>query len=118
MRRNEQAWYAELWPEDFFDLADVILVVEGKKFPAHSQILASASVVFRQQFQDCPTYSTQEPSIVEEALKDYTAADIQAFLQHVYTSKTILKAQEAVQLLQAADQFNCPSLRERAVQFL
>lgn len=99
-------------------MSDVTLIVGGNKYPAHSQFLASASVVFRQQLQDCPSCSNPEPSIIEEALKDYTAADIQTFLQHVYTNKTISRAEEAVQLLKAADQFNCARLRQRAVQFL
>lgn len=118
VRREENASYADLWPEGFVDLADLLLVVEGKELPAHSQFLANTSAVIHKMLHDCPAYSKQQPLVIEEAFKGYKAADMQTFLQHVYVSKKVVKAEEAVQLLMAADQFECPGLRQRAVHFL
>lgn len=118
VRREENVSYADLWPEGFVDLADHVLVVESKELPAHSHFLASTSAVIHKMLHDCPTYSKQQPLVIEEAFKGYKAPDMQTFLQHVYVSKKVLKAEEAVQLLMAADQLDCPGLRQRAVHFL
>ena len=106
--RDEGASYVDLWPDNFIDLADVYLVVEGEKLPAHSQFLASTSAVMHKLLHDCPAYSKQQPLVLQDAVKDYGAADMQTFLQHVYTNKKVAKAEEAVQLLMAADRFDCP----------
>lgn len=39
-------------PEGLMKLADVILVAEGQKFPAHSHILATHSAFYRKMFID------------------------------------------------------------------
>jgi hypothetical protein len=105
-------------PAGFKDLADVILVVENQSFPAHSQYLASHSRLLYNLLADCPPFSRLQPLIIRRELEGYKLADVQTFLRHSYKDTTVGSDKEAWQLLQIADQFDSPSLMEKAVGFL
>lgn len=110
--------YFQAWPEGFLDMADVVLVVDGKHLPAHSQCLASKSGVLHRMLQDCPNYSKQQPVVIKSALDRYSTAEIEVFLTHVYSNPKICTTSEAMKLLSTSDHFDCPGLTQCAVQYL
>ena len=105
-------------PDGFQDLADVMLVVGDQSLPAHSQYLASPSRLLFQLLLDCPSFSRQQPLIISRELEGYKLVDVQTFLRHTYKDTAVENGEEAWQLLQIADQFDSPSLMEKAVTFL
>lgn len=110
--------YCHGWTEGFLDMADVVLLVQGTKLPAHSQFLASQSGVICKLLDQCPIFSKQQPAVIEAAFTRYCTNDIQVFLKHVYSNTQILTAAEGLQLLTASDHFDCPRLKQEAVQYL
>ncbi len=118
-RSLSEVWpYLEESPKGFVDKADVTLVVEGIRYPAHSQVLASRSDVVYRLLEDCPEYSRQQPLVISEAFADYKRPAIQTFLHHVYNSQPISNHQEAQQLLAMADLLEAPSLMKHAIAYL
>ena len=94
------------------------LVVEDERYPAHSQFVASCSRLIYRIIEDTANFSRQEPLIISSALQGYKHADVQTLLKHVYTVCVARSNTEALQLLTVADQFDSPTLMERAVTFL
>lgn len=105
-------------PDTFVNLADMYLVVEDERYPAHSQFVASCSRLIYHIIEDTANFSRQEPLIISSALQGYKHADAQTFLKHVYTACVVRSNTEALQLLTVADQFDSPTLMERAITFL
>ena len=103
-------------PSGFVDMADVVLVVNGKRLPAHSQFLASQSRLFESLLKDTgSTFSKVEPLIISSPLQTYREVDVVTFLRHVYKDQPLQSEQEAWDLLPIADQFDSPSLCGKAV---
>ena len=105
-------------PDTFVSLADMYLVVEDERYPAHSQFVASCSRLIYHIIEDTANFSRQEPLIISSPLQGYKHADVQRFLKHVYTVCVARSNTEALQLLTVADQFDSPTLMERAITFL
>ena len=97
-------------------MADVVLVVNGRRFPAHSQFLASQSRLLESLLQDTgSTFSKMQPLVICSPLQGYQEADALTFLRHVYKDQPLQSEEEAWNLLQIADQFDSPSLTGKAV---
>lgn len=105
-------------PETFASLADIVLVVDGNSYPAHSQFVASRSRLMYRLTEDCPGFTRHQPLVISSALKAYKHADAHTFLKHVYTDCKVTSNTEALQLLTIADQFDLPPLMEKAIVFL
>ncbi len=100
-------------------MADVVLAVNKKKLPAHSQFLASQSRLLEGLLQDTnSTFSKQTPLVISTPLEGYKESDVLTFLRHVYKDQPVQSEQEALSLLQIADQFDSPGLTEKAVMVL
>ena len=100
----------------FADLADVLLQVDGKRLPAHSQFLASQSRLFEGLLQDTDgTFCKRAPLVISTPLQHYREIDVLTFLRHIYKDQQLQSEQEAWELLPIADQFDSPSLTEKAV---
>lgn len=93
-------------------------MVEGKSYPAHSQVVACHSRLIYHLIEDCPAFSRQEPLIISSALEGCKSADVQIFLTHVYNDCALTSIPEALQLLKLADQFDSPILVEKAIVYL
>ena len=103
-------------PPGFADLADVLLQVDDKQLPAHSQFLASQSRLFEGLLRDTGgTFCKREPLVISTPLQSYRKIDVLTFLRHVYKDQQLQSEQEAWELLPIADQFDSPSLTEKAV---
>ncbi len=98
------------------DLADVLLLVAGEQLPAHSQFLASQSRLFEGLLQDTGgTFNKTKPLVISAPLQGYRSSDVLTFLRHVYKDQQLQSEQEAWDLLPVADQFDSPSLTEKAL---
>ncbi|XP_053325557.1 kelch repeat and BTB domain-containing protein 12 [Spea bombifrons] len=65
------------------ELVDIVLVVEGKKFPCHRLVLASFSPYFKAMF----TCGLVECDQTEVALYDVTAESVSIILEYMYSAE-------------------------------
>ena len=78
--------------------ADVVLTVEGRRFPSHRCILAIWSGYFRTMFAG----GWCESNMVEISLDQLSLVSFEAFLTYCYTGKVRVTAQHALELLHLA----------------
>nr|XP_056720959.1 kelch-like protein 2 [Euleptes europaea] len=89
-------------------LCDVTLVAEGRKFPCHRAILASASLYFRRMFAS----SFKESWEQEIVLRELSPFSLQTLLDYVYAGELVLSAGQAEELFTAASRLQLmPALR-------
>ena len=102
------------------DLCDLILVAEQKRFPAHSQYLASHSHFIRQLILETGPFSRQHPLILDKVLHGHSSACVQLLLFGVYNLGILSIGSPAVawQLSKLTDQLNCPSMLRRCRLYL
>ncbi|KAM9327128.1 kelch repeat and BTB domain-containing protein 12 [Gastrophryne carolinensis] len=68
---------------EFSELIDIVLVVDGRRFPCHRVVLASFSPYFKAMF----TCGLVECNQTEVALHDVTASSVSVILEYMYTSE-------------------------------
>jgi BTB/POZ domain len=68
--------------DSFIEQTDVILIVDGFRFPAHSQMLSAHSPVFSDMFSACTAYTGETHNIT---LHD-TVEQVSALLSYLYGS--------------------------------
>lgn len=105
-------------PEGFEDFADMILVVNGHRLPAHSQILASHSKLIQSLLRDCPTFNKDQPLILDQQLQHLEQRDVQTFLDHTYNRREISSNADAQALLKVADCFESGQLMTKSLDYL
>ena len=105
-------------PGNFEEFADVVFVVGNERLPAHSQYLASYSKLMQALMRDSPTFSKDNPLILDQQLQAFAREDIQTFLDHVYLNRDVRSPAEAQALLRLADLFDAAKLLGKAVEYL
>lgn len=105
-------------PEGFEDFADVVFIVGNERLPAHSQYLASYSKLMQALMRDSPTFSKNNPLVLEQQLRAFAREDIQTFLDHVYLIRGVSSSAEAYALLRLADLFDAAKLMGKAMEYL
>ncbi len=86
-------------PEGFEDFRDVVFVVGNERLPAHSQHLASYSKLMQALMRNSPTFSKDNPLVLDQQLQAFPREDIQTFLDHVYLNRGVSLSAEAHALL-------------------
>jgi hypothetical protein len=104
---QQQAVLNELYQTASNKTADVVFVVEGNEYHAHKMILSCRALAL---FDLCKEYQGEQQSIPISGIKGATFEKILVF---VYTVKLpdIEDATSAVELLLAADRFDCTDLK-------
>ena len=94
------------------DLCDLILVAGQKRFPAHSQYLASHSHFIRQLILETGPFTWQHPLIIDQVLHGHSSACVHLLLMGVYNMGILLidSPYLAWQLSKLTDQLNCPNM--------
>lgn len=103
------------FPNEYAELADVVLVVENIRLPAHSQILAMHSNFVRKLLLETGPRSWQDPVMMETCLQCHTAAAVKLFLTAAYSlgSLTFPSVQQAWQFCLLADHLDCPKMLQQ-----
>lgn len=102
------------------DLCDLILVAGQKRFPAHSQYLASHSHFIKQLILETGPFSWQHPLIIDQVLHGHSSACVHALLNGVYNlgSLFIDSLDLAWQLSKLTDLLNCRDMLRDCRLFL
>ncbi|KAJ3609535.1 hypothetical protein NHX12_024055 [Muraenolepis orangiensis] len=95
-------------------LCDVILVVQGKHFPAHRVVLAAASHYFNLMF----TTSMLESLSHEVELRSAEPDIIELLVEFVYTARISVNSSNVQSLLDAANQYQIEPVKKMCVEFL
>jgi len=93
---------------------DIILVADGKRFPAHRAVLCSCSPYFDRMFQ--PGFVEQENN--EVVLKDFDADTLAVLLEFMYTAKITITEDNAQDVLMGANLMLLYDVREAAGEVL
>lgn len=96
-------------------LCDVVIVVEGCKFPAHRAVLAAASRVFKAMFTNC----MREREAKEIVLASLDHRSWRMALQYIYTAQVDIQDEEsALLLLSSARMYQLETLETFVEKFL
>ncbi|XP_065205304.1 speckle-type POZ protein B-like isoform X15 [Planococcus citri] len=96
------------------EFTDVVLSVNGKDFPAHKNILAARSPVFRAMF----THSTKEKELNRVEIEDISEQVVDEMLKYIYTGKCLNLKKFAEGLLAAADKYDLYQLKAMCAKSL
>ncbi|XP_065205300.1 speckle-type POZ protein B-like isoform X11 [Planococcus citri] len=96
------------------EFTDVVLSVNGKDFPAHKNILAARSAVFRAMF----THSTKEKELNRVDIEDISEQVVDEMLKYIYTGKCLNIKKFAGGLLAAADKYDLYQLKTMCAKTL
>ncbi len=102
------------------DLCDVVLVADHKRFPVHSQYLASHSQFIKQLVLETGPFTWKEPLVIEQVLHNHTSTCVHAMLLGVYNLGDLLitSPELAWQLYQLTDQLDCPEMLQSCRHYL
>jgi len=95
-------------------LCDVILFVDGKRFPAHKIVLAGSSPYLKAMFTNGMLETDQD--VVD--IRDIDAPTMQSLLDFMYTSTIEITVNNVQNILQGASLFGLQQLRVLSAQFL
>jgi len=96
------------------ELFDVTLAVEGKEFPCHKALMASASEYFRCLF----TTSLEEQGRSSIVIGGVCASSMELVLNYVYCGRVELTTENVQSLLSAANLFQLKGLRDGCADYM
>eukprot|EP00058_Branchiostoma_floridae_P022540 XP_002608030.1 hypothetical protein BRAFLDRAFT_120870 [Branchiostoma floridae] len=95
-------------------LVDVVLCVSGQEIPCHRNVLAAYSGYFRAMFCNGHRESKEHKVTIHEA----SASALQLLVDYAYTSKVTITEDNAVELMEGANFFQVPPVRDACSEFL
>ncbi|CAD7701292.1 unnamed protein product [Ostreobium quekettii] len=117
MSDNSSQWhpcsYLMEAPQDYEELLDTFLVVQGQQFPVNSGLLATHSRVFRMMMMDLKGagHSTADEKMSIPLDDSVSAKDAELLLSFVYCKRTeVDMVEEAKTLILLADKYDIPFL--------
>uniref|UniRef100_K7FN11 Kelch like family member 29 n=1 Tax=Pelodiscus sinensis TaxID=13735 RepID=K7FN11_PELSI len=100
------------------EFTDLKIIVEGKEFEVHQNVLASCSLYFKDLIKRSPRDSSRGGEKLELAMSNLTADVLELLLEFVYTGSLIIDSANAKTLLEAASKFQFHTFCKVCVSFL
>ncbi|XP_069092110.1 kelch-like protein 29 [Pleurodeles waltl] len=100
------------------EFTDLKIIVEGKEFEVHQNVLASCSLYFKDLIKRSLLDSTKVGEKVELAISSVSAEVLELLLEFVYTGSLIIHSANAKILLEAASKFQFHTFCKVCVSFL
>ena len=102
------------------ELTDVTLVVEGTRFPAHSQLLCMQFAFFRRVIIDVGPVTPDKPLVVQDALQGHRCIAVETVLRAVYSHDKLHPQCTTVawQVCLLVDQLDCPDMLRQCKEYL
>ncbi|NWR51754.1 KLH29 protein, partial [Regulus satrapa] len=100
------------------EFTDLKIIVEGKEFEVHQNVLASCSLYFKDLIKRSPRDSSRSGDKLELAMSNLTADVLELLLEFVYTGSLIIDSANAKTLLEAASKFQFHTFCKVCVSFL
>ncbi|XP_032640756.1 kelch-like protein 29 isoform X2 [Chelonoidis abingdonii] len=100
------------------EFTDLKIIVEGKEFEVHQNVLASCSLYFKDLIKRSPRDNSRGGEKLELAMSNLTAEVLELLLEFVYTGSLIIDSANAKTLLEAASKFQFHTFCKVCVSFL
>ncbi|XP_075353960.1 kelch-like protein 29 isoform X5 [Mycteria americana] len=100
------------------EFTDLKIIVEGKEFEVHQNVLASCSLYFKDLIKRSPRDSSRSGEKLELAMSNLSADVLELLLEFVYTGSLIIDSANAKTLLEAASKFQFHTFCKVCVSFL
>ncbi|NXA37598.1 KLH29 protein, partial [Eudromia elegans] len=100
------------------EFTDLKIIVEGKEFEVHQNVLASCSLYFKDLIKRSPREGSRSGEKLELAMSNLTADVLELLLEFVYTGSLIIDSANAKTLLEAASKFQFHTFCKVCVSFL
>ncbi|XP_053315254.1 kelch-like protein 29 [Spea bombifrons] len=100
------------------DFTDLKIIVEGKEFEVHQNVLASCSLYFKDLIKRSSRDSAKSGEKLELAMSNINAEVLELLLEFVYTGSLIIDSANAKILLEAASKFQFHTFCKVCVSFL
>ncbi|KAM3852711.1 kelch-like protein 29 isoform 1-T1 [Vipera latastei] len=100
------------------EFTDLKIIVEGKEFEVHQNVLASCSLYFKDLIKRSPRDSSRSSEKLELELSNLTADVLELLLEFVYTGSLVIDSANAKTLLEAASKFQFHTFCKVCVSFL
>ncbi|NWI11055.1 KLH29 protein, partial [Crypturellus soui] len=100
------------------EFTDLKIIVEGKEFEVHQNVLASCSLYFKDLIKRSPRDGGRSGEKLELAMSNLTADVLELLLEFVYTGSLIIDSANAKTLLEAASKFQFHTFCKVCVSFL
>uniref|UniRef100_A0A8C5X310 Kelch like family member 29 n=1 Tax=Malurus cyaneus samueli TaxID=2593467 RepID=A0A8C5X310_9PASS len=111
--------FTDPWhPQRAKEFTDLKIIVEGKEFEVHQNVLASCSLYFKDLIKRSPRDSSRSGEKLELAMSNLTADVLELLLEFVYTGSLIIDSANAKTLLEAASKFQFHTFCKVCVSFL
>uniref|UniRef100_A0A671QVA2 Kelch-like protein 29 n=1 Tax=Sinocyclocheilus anshuiensis TaxID=1608454 RepID=A0A671QVA2_9TELE len=98
------------------EFTDLKIIVEGKEFEVHQNVLASCSLYFKDMLRSCQEKSIQTK--LELKMTNIGADVLELLLEFVYTGSLVIHSANAKTLLEAANKFQFNTFCKVCVSFL
>ncbi|XP_037540970.1 kelch-like protein 7 isoform X2 [Nematolebias whitei] len=96
------------------EFCDVVLVVQGRRFPAHRVVLAAASHFFRLML----TTNMKESASRELELRDVEPEVVEQLTEYLYTARVSVNEGNVQSLLLTADLYQIDPVKTKCLDFL
>uniref|UniRef100_A0A672P6S9 Kelch like family member 29 n=1 Tax=Sinocyclocheilus grahami TaxID=75366 RepID=A0A672P6S9_SINGR len=100
------------------EFTDLKIIVEGKEFEVHQNVLASCSLYFKDMPRSCQEKSTGSGEKLELKMTNIGADVLELLLEFVYTGSLVIHSANAKTLLEAANKFQFNTFCKVCVSFL
>nr|XP_033793706.1 kelch-like protein 29 isoform X1 [Geotrypetes seraphini]XP_033793708.1 kelch-like protein 29 isoform X1 [Geotrypetes seraphini]XP_033793709.1 kelch-like protein 29 isoform X1 [Geotrypetes seraphini]XP_033793710.1 kelch-like protein 29 isoform X1 [Geotrypetes seraphini]XP_033793711.1 kelch-like protein 29 isoform X1 [Geotrypetes seraphini]XP_033793712.1 kelch-like protein 29 isoform X1 [Geotrypetes seraphini]XP_033793713.1 kelch-like protein 29 isoform X1 [Geotrypetes seraphini]XP_03379371 len=100
------------------EFTDLKIIVEGKEFEVHQNVLASCSLYFKDLIKRSSRDSVRIGEPLELAMSNINADVLELLLEFVYTGSLIIDSANAKTLLEAASKFQFHTFCKVCVSFL
>ncbi|XP_056420278.1 kelch-like protein 29 isoform X1 [Hyla sarda] len=100
------------------EFTDLKIIVEGKEFEVHQNILASCSLYFKDLIKRSSKEQAKNGEKLELAMNNINAEVLELLLEFVYTGSLIIDSANAKILLEAASKFQFHTFCKVCVSFL
>ncbi|KAG8580100.1 hypothetical protein GDO81_007140 [Engystomops pustulosus] len=100
------------------EFTDLKIIVEGKEFEVHQNILASCSLYFKDLIKRSSKEQAKNGEKLELAMSNINAEVLELLLEFVYTGSLIIDSANAKILLEAASKFQFHTFCKVCVSFL
>ncbi|XP_053141118.1 kelch-like protein 29 isoform X6 [Hemicordylus capensis] len=100
------------------EFTDLKIIVEGKEFEVHQNVLASCSLYFKDLIKRSSRDSSRSGEKLELELSNLTADVLELLLEFVYTGSLVIDSANAKTLLEAASKFQFHTFCKVCVSFL
>uniref|UniRef100_A0AAY4AVC3 BTB domain-containing protein n=1 Tax=Denticeps clupeoides TaxID=299321 RepID=A0AAY4AVC3_9TELE len=100
------------------EFTDLKIIVEGKEFEVHQNILASCSLYFKDLVKSRSSGEAGNGEKLELSMSNITADVLELLLEFVYTGSLVIDSANAKTLLEAANKFQFNTFCKVCVSFL